>query len=58
MPFLMKAASLALHEHPMLNSHVNADCTEVIYKASHNISLAMQTSQGLLVPNVKVGPLF
>jgi 2-oxoisovalerate dehydrogenase E2 component (dihydrolipoyl transacylase) len=40
-------------EYPILNSHVNGDCTEITYKASHNISLAMQTPQGLLVPNVK-----
>lgn len=35
------------------NSHVNADATEMTYKSAHNISLAMQTPSGLLVPNVK-----
>lgn len=49
----MKAVSLALRKYPILNSHVNADCTEMVYKAEHNISLAMQTPNGLLVPNVK-----
>lgn len=53
MPFMMKAASLALREFPGLNAYVNEDCTEVTMKASHNISLAMQTPAGLLVPNVK-----
>eukprot|EP00039_Didymoeca_costata_P018938 m.335593 g.335593 ORF g.335593 m.335593 type:complete len:474 (+) comp17633_c0_seq1:121-1542(+) len=53
LPLMMKAASLALNEYPMLNSHVNEDCTEMVYKGSHNISIAMQTPAGLLVPNVK-----
>ena len=49
----MKAASLALREYPMLNAHVNADCTEITHRAAHNIALAMDTPAGLLVPNVK-----
>jgi len=53
MPFILKAASLALHRYPILNAHVDTDCTEITYKSSHNLSLAMQTPQGLLVPNVK-----
>lgn len=53
MPFLLKAASLALRQFPMLNAHTNADCTAVTHKASHNIGLAMDTPRGLLVPNVK-----
>jgi len=53
MPFILKAASLALLKFPMLNAHVDDDCTAVTHKASHNLSLAMQTPQGLLVPNVK-----
>ena len=54
MPFILKAASMALLRYPMLNSHVDAEATAMTYKASHNLSLAMQTPQGLLVPNVKV----
>jgi hypothetical protein len=53
LPFMIKAVSLALREYPMLNSHVDAECTEMVYKAEHNISIAMQTPNGLLVPNVK-----
>mmetsp|Transcript_7622 Transcript_7622/g.19672 ORF Transcript_7622/g.19672 Transcript_7622/m.19672 type:complete len:508 (-) Transcript_7622:90-1613(-) len=53
LPFIMKAVSLALREYPILNAHVDAECTEMVYKAEHNISLAMQTPSGLLVPNVK-----
>lgn len=53
MPFFMKAMSLALTQYPVLNSQVNADCTELIYKARHNIGMAVDSKVGLLVPNVK-----
>jgi len=53
MPFFMKAMSLALNEFPILNSQVNADCTELTYFAEHNIGIAVDSKVGLLVPNVK-----
>eukprot|EP00045_Choanoeca_perplexa_P007397 m.66536 g.66536 ORF g.66536 m.66536 type:complete len:468 (-) comp14060_c0_seq1:56-1459(-) len=53
MPFIIKAFSLALQEFPLLNSHVNDDCSEIIKRASHNICVAMDTPQGLVVPNIK-----
>ncbi|NKF51480.1 dihydrolipoyllysine-residue acetyltransferase [Shewanella sp. WXL01] len=53
MPFFMKAMSLAINEYPILNSQVNADCSELTYKASHNIGMAVDSKVGLLVPNVK-----
>ncbi|XP_040895540.1 lipoamide acyltransferase component of branched-chain alpha-keto acid dehydrogenase complex, mitochondrial isoform X2 [Toxotes jaculatrix] len=53
MPFFIKAASLSLLHFPILNASVDEACQNITYKASHNIGLAMDTSQGLLVPNVK-----
>ncbi|XP_051551114.1 lipoamide acyltransferase component of branched-chain alpha-keto acid dehydrogenase complex, mitochondrial [Myxocyprinus asiaticus] len=53
MPFFIKAASLGLLHFPILNAAVDENCTNITYKAAHNIGLAMDTSQGLLVPNVK-----
>jgi 2-oxoisovalerate dehydrogenase E2 component (dihydrolipoyl transacylase) len=54
MPFILKAISNALKQFPSLNAHVNdVECSEVVYKGSHNIGFAMDTSRGLLVPNVK-----
>ncbi|XP_039984898.1 lipoamide acyltransferase component of branched-chain alpha-keto acid dehydrogenase complex, mitochondrial isoform X2 [Xiphias gladius] len=53
MPFFIKAASLSLLHFPILNAAVDEGCQNITYKASHNIGLAMDTSQGLLVPNVK-----
>lgn len=53
MPFFLKAASNALLQHPILNSSFDESSESVIYKTYHNISVAMQTPQGLVVPNVK-----
>ncbi|MGI2180365.1 dihydrolipoyllysine-residue acetyltransferase [Shewanella frigidimarina] len=53
MPFFMKAMSLAITEFPILNSQVNADCTELTYKSLHNIGMAVDSKVGLLVPNIK-----
>jgi len=52
-PFMIKAASLSLLRYPSLNAHVNSNCTETIYRAYHNIGVAMDTPRGLLVPNIK-----
>ncbi|WDE13716.1 dihydrolipoyllysine-residue acetyltransferase [Thalassomonas haliotis] len=53
MPFFMKAMSLALKQFPVINSQVNADCTEISYFSDHNIGMAVDSKVGLLVPNVK-----
>uniref|UniRef100_A0A3Q3EXT7 Dihydrolipoamide acetyltransferase component of pyruvate dehydrogenase complex n=1 Tax=Labrus bergylta TaxID=56723 RepID=A0A3Q3EXT7_9LABR len=53
MPFFIKAASIGLLHFPILNASVDEGCQNITYKASHNIGLAMDTIQGLLVPNVK-----
>ncbi|XP_003479011.2 lipoamide acyltransferase component of branched-chain alpha-keto acid dehydrogenase complex, mitochondrial [Cavia porcellus] len=53
MPFFIKAASLGLLQFPILNSSVDENCQTITYKASHNIGIAMDTKQGLVVPNVK-----
>lgn len=52
MPFFIKAASLALLEHPSLNAHVTS-ADAVVVRAQHNIGVAMDTPQGLLVPSIK-----
>ncbi|MBN3288524.1 ODB2 dehydrogenase, partial [Polyodon spathula] len=53
MPFFIKAASLGLLHYPILNASLDDSCQNITYKASHNIGLAMDTQQGLIVPNVK-----
>ncbi|XP_075155488.1 dihydrolipoamide branched chain transacylase E2 [Haematobia irritans] len=53
MPFCIKAASIALTKYPILNSSLDLENESVIYKGAHNISVAIDTPQGLVVPNVK-----
>jgi len=56
LPFVVKAVSLALQKHPLLNSHLdtaNAEKPQVIVKAGHNIGIAIDSPSGLLVPVVK-----
>jgi len=53
MPLFIKALSLALKQFPIINSRANADFTELTYLASHNIGMAVDGANGLLVPNIK-----
>ena len=59
MPFLLKAYSMALLEHPLVNSQLilpnRADSADyhLVLRKSHNIGVAMDTSAGLFVPNIK-----
>lgn len=53
MPFFIKAMSLALEQFPIINSQINADCSEVTYFDDHNIGLAVDSKIGLVVPNIK-----
>lgn len=40
LPFVMKAMSLSLNQFPMINAHVNADCTEVVYRVCYPCCVA------------------
>lgn len=54
--FIIKALSLALLHHPLLNSHLNTQDPkkpELIHKGSHNFGVAIDAPSGLLVPVLK-----
>ena len=55
LPFILKATSLALSnpQSTCLNAYVNAECTELTHKGSHNIGVAIDSPEGLIVPNIK-----
>jgi pyruvate dehydrogenase E2 component (dihydrolipoamide acetyltransferase) len=48
--FVLKAISLALKQHPTLNSSVDMEVGEVIYKQYVNLGVAVDTDRGLIVP--------
>ena len=56
--FIIKAVSLALADFPLLNARVETSDSsqakpQLIMRQNHNIGIAMDTPQGLLVPNIK-----
>ncbi|UKJ89713.2 branched-chain alpha-keto acid dihydrolipoyl acyltransferase precursor [Theileria orientalis] len=50
-PFVIKALSLALEKVPIMNSKFNGD-SYLLFK-NHNISVAINSKYGLVVPNIK-----
>ena len=58
LPFIIKAVSLSLEEWPLLNArletgHAEGEHPTLVMRDKHNIGIAMDTPNGLLVPNVK-----
>ncbi|CAO3695167.1 unnamed protein product [Umbelopsis ramanniana] len=60
MPIFIKSLSVALTHYPILNARLitgddptDASKVQIKYRGSHNIGLAMDTPQGLIVPNIK-----
>ncbi|KAK3176261.1 hypothetical protein OEA41_007584 [Lepraria neglecta] len=55
--FIIKAVSLALEDFPLLNARVDAgngeQAPKLVIREKHNVGIAMDTPQGLLVPNIK-----
>ena len=53
LPFLIKSASLAIADYPVLNSSINVEDFTLTYHNDHNIGVAMDSPRGLVVPVVK-----
>lgn len=48
LPFFVRAAAEALQSHPVINATVEGD--NIVYPATENISIAVDTERGLLTP--------
>jgi pyruvate dehydrogenase E2 component (dihydrolipoamide acetyltransferase) len=53
LPFIVKAVTLALKKHPILNSVLDEQSNEIIYKRYAHIGIATATEHGLMVPVVR-----
>lgn len=53
LPFVMKAMVAALKQYPILNSSLDEERGELVYKHYFNIGLSIQTEDGLTAPVVK-----
>ena len=53
LPFMIKACSLAIKEHPVLNSSINEEKMTLTYHKRHDIGIAMDSDRGLVVPVVR-----
>jgi pyruvate dehydrogenase E2 component (dihydrolipoamide acetyltransferase) len=51
LPFFVKAAAEALRTYPIINSTVDGD--NIVYPATENMSIAVDTERGLLTPVLK-----
>ena len=52
LPFIVKAVTHVLREHPIFNASVDDGAMEIIFKKSINVGIATATPDGLLVPVV------
>jgi len=59
LPFFIKAISIAMTEYPLMNSHIDNDLDSegfiqrYVVKHNHNYSVAIDSPDGLTVPNIK-----
>ncbi len=53
LPFIVKAAAVALKAHPEFNAHFDNSRNELVLKKQRNIGIAVDTPEGLMVPVIK-----
>lgn len=53
MPFIIKALTKTIQEYPIFNASFDHEAGEIIYKDFMNIGFATDTTEGLMVPNIK-----
>lgn len=53
LPFVVKAVVSALEKHPVLNSALDEDANEIVYRSEQHIGIATATERGLVVPVIR-----
>ncbi len=53
LPFIMKAMVAALRKYPILNSTLDEERNELVYRYFYNIGLSIQTDDGLTAPVIR-----
>lgn len=53
LPFILKATAMALKKYKALNSQMDLENNQMLYKKYYNIGIAVDTEDGLLVPVIK-----
>ncbi|QZX48916.1 dihydrolipoamide acetyltransferase family protein [Mycoplasma sp. E35C] len=53
LPFLLKAITKAVVIHPMFNSQYDKNNNRLVLKKNINLGIAVDTADGLMVPNIK-----
>jgi len=53
LPLFIKALVAALQDHPAFNAEVDEEAGEMVFKRHHNIGIAVDTPEGLIVPVVR-----
>ncbi|MBN1426175.1 2-oxo acid dehydrogenase subunit E2 [Candidatus Fermentibacteria bacterium] len=53
LPFFLKAATVALKTHPLLNASIDEERGEIVYKRFYHIGIAVDTPEGLIVPVIR-----
>ena len=53
LPFIVKAVAIALKEYPRFNAHFDEAGGDLVIRKNHNIGIAVDTPEGLMVPVVK-----
>jgi len=51
--YIAKAMTMALREYPLLNSSYDHENEEIVFKNYINLGIAVDTPDGLIVPNIK-----
>ena len=53
LPFIIKAAAVALKKYPHFNAHFDEEKNEIVLKKMVNIGIAVDTPEGLIVPVIQ-----